>query len=99
MGGVENDARRGPGSQSLLQPIADQAPPVARLQPGKAELRARRREVVAHALGELEEGRRHLRTHHMAAAVLVSGRATAIAIETGSRIDRARRQRLAEDVD
>src|SRR5215212_3895646 len=80
---LEHDLRGGAGFQRLLPAAGAQAPAVARLQPGEAVLRHRRREIVALSLGEGQELGRQDHTDRVQAEVLVPGIAAAVAIEPG----------------
>src|SRR5437868_5402830 len=81
MGRLENDLRRLAGVQRLLPASGAQAPTVAGLQPGEAELGHRRRQVVALALREGEELGGHDDANRVQAHVLAAGIAAGVAIE------------------
>lgn len=74
------------------------APPVAGLQAGEFELRPWRREVVADLATEREKVRGHLHAHRVAAVVLGTGVAAAVAKKSGHRLRGARLERAAKDV-
>jgi hypothetical protein len=82
-----------------LQPApgAD-APAVAGLQAGEAELRHRRGKVVALALGGGKKLLRHDAADGMHAQVFRAGRAATVAIEAGEWVHAAGFKGLAEDV-
>src|SRR5262249_11591363 len=98
VGGAQHHARRLLGLDRFLPARRAQAPAVAGLEAGKAVGRQRCREIVAARLGKFEKlgGRQH--AHRVAADVVHAGVAAAIAIEPRHRAQRARRDRIAEDV-
>jgi hypothetical protein len=83
VGGGQDDV----GGRSVLvsaQPVdGGDAPPGARHEPGKPELRPRRAEVVADATLLLEELRGHHRADRVTSAVFGTGAAAPVAV--GSR--------------
>lgn len=66
---LQADLRCAAGLESLLPPRRAEAPAVPRLEPQEAELRSRRRQVIASGAGELEELRRHHGTDGMRAGI------------------------------
>src|ERR1051325_1481298 len=83
MGGAKHHPRRMARFKSLLPTRRAQAPAVARLQSGKAELRTRGGKVVAAGFGKFQECVGHYRANCMAADILVAGIAAAVAEKAG----------------
>jgi len=99
VGGAQHDARRLARLERLGPARRAQAPAVAGLEAGEAELRHRRRQIVAGGFGEFEERGGGDDANRMAAAVIRAGVAAAVAVEAGHRLDRAVFERAAEHVE
>src|SRR4029079_824528 len=94
----KDDPRRVARLERLAPARGAQAPAVAWLEPGKPEVRLRRRQVIAPRLGEFEELGGHLDAHCMQPEILGPSMAGAGAEEASERPLRAALQRLAIDV-
>src|SRR5579871_753144 len=98
MRGAQDDPRGAAGLERLLPAGSAQTPPVSGREPGKADFRHRRRQIIAARPRELEERVRHDRADGVAAEVLPAGVAAPVAEEARHRFDRADLEALAEDV-
>ncbi len=98
MRGGELHPRRLAGLVGLEEARGADAPAVAGLQAGEAELGPRGGKIVAHLLGKGEELRRHHRADGVAALVRLRGVAAAVAEETRHRIGRAGLEVVAQHV-
>jgi len=98
MRGAQDDARRVMGFKRLLPALRAQAPAVAGFQPGEADFRNRRRQIIATRFGKTKKGVGHDYADSMTADVLPAGVATAVPVETRYWFDRAQFERLAEDI-
>jgi hypothetical protein len=98
MRGAQDDARRMVRFQRLLPALRAEAPAVAGLQPGKADFRNRRRQIIAARFGKYKKGIGHDRADCMIADVIPASVATAVPIKTRHWFDRAQFQGLAKDI-
>src|SRR5262245_43199561 len=98
MGGAQDHARRLARLQRFLPTRRTETPTIAGLEPGKAEFRHRRRKIIAAGFGEGEKRGSHHRAHRVAADVLRTGIAAAVAKEAGHGRYRAELEPLAEHV-
>src|SRR5574338_630474 len=98
VGRLEDDTGRHAGLERLLPAIRAKAPAVTRDEPGEAELRPRRRQVVADRRTELQELVRHHRADGIDAEVVATGAPTAVAPEPGQGGEAAGLERPAEHV-
>ncbi len=96
MRACEEHQRRSVGIECFLPACRADAPAVARTQPD--EPFSRRRQIVPARLRELEELRRDLDANDVATDIVLVGLAAARAEPTCPRFERARLQRLAEQV-
>src|SRR6185437_13622517 len=94
----ERHPRRTPRLQRLLPARRAEAPAIPRLEPGKAELAARGRQIVALRAAERQELRCHHRADRVAAEVFRPGIAAAIPKEAGHRRAGARFQQSPEHI-
>ena len=99
VGAGEDDLGGGAGFPGFLPALGAEAPAVAGVEAGEAELGARGGEVVAAGAGEGEEVVGDADADGVAAAVGGAGVAAAVAEEAGHRVEGAGLQRLAEDVE
>ena len=82
-----------------LQPAQHaQAPLIARPQAGEIPFRDWRTQIVAMFAAEFEEGFGHDDAYHMGAFIVGIGLAAAIPEKTGQWLERARDNRLAENI-
>jgi hypothetical protein len=96
--GLEDDRRGDAGRESFLPPDRTQAPLIAGIQSGKIILGDWCAEVVARALGELEELFGHPDADNVHSEVARHGLAASAASETGDGVFAAGLERAAEDV-
>lgn len=85
MSGLQDDRRRHPDPHGLPPPPSTHAPPVARIEAGEPKLRPGRAEVIAQALGVLQEGHRHLGADGVTALVILVSTAEAVSVPPGQR--------------
>ena len=97
IGGCQHHRRRYSSFVRLKPALGDHTPPVARLQPRKAERGRRRDQVIADAALLPQEFRGHHRAHQMN-GLIWSRDAAAIAVETRNRICAAALQLAAKDI-
>src|SRR6202453_2573818 len=95
---AQHHARRMPCLQRFLPARCAQTPPITGLQSRKAEVRNRRREIIAAGLRKLKKTRGHDGAHGVAADVLAAGIAAAVAKETRHRAQGADFESIAEHV-
>src|SRR5262249_25400908 len=98
MGRCENDTRCAACLQRLAPARGAQAPAVAGLEPRKAKVELRRRQIVAARFGKFEELCRYLDDHRMQPEILRTGMTAPGAKKAGERALRAGLQRLAIDI-
>src|SRR5579864_4116119 len=96
---AQDDARRALGFERLLPARRAEAPAIARDEAGKAISRHRRREIVADRFREGQEFCGRDDADRVAADIIRTGIATAIAIKPGHRMKRAILQHAAEHVE
>ncbi len=77
MGRLQADLRRATCLESLLPTRRAKAPAVTRLESWEAELRPRRRQIIASGSGELKKVRRHHGAHGVGPGIRRVGLATA----------------------
>src|SRR5579875_1518869 len=92
------DPRRLAGGERLLPALGAQAPAIAGLQTGEAELGHRRRQVVAARTREGEAFGVDLGAYRMPAPILGTGVAAAVAIKPGQGLCAAQGERLAQNI-
>lgn len=83
MCGVQQDLRGHVGVERLLPARGAKAPPIAGLQTGKFELRARGREVVSLRKGKRQEFLSHDRADGVDTEVAGAGMAKSVPVEPG----------------
>src|SRR5262245_22807381 len=96
--GAQDNAGRLTRLECFLPTRRTETPTVAGLQAGKAEFRHRGRKVVAAGFGEFEKRGGHDGADRVAAEVLSTRVAAAVAKKPGHRIDRAELEPVAEHV-
>lgn len=98
MSGFQHDAWRTISLEGFLPASGTQAPLVARLETGKAEIRPRGGEIIAALFRELEEIRSHFRADDVDALIASAAAAATIAVPAGERIRRAGLEVAAEHI-
>jgi len=92
------DTGRVVGFECLLPALRAETPAIARFQPGKADFRHRRRQVIAARSGKAKESVGHDYADGVTANILPASIATAVPVKACHWFDRAKFKRLAKNI-